>query len=77
MAIGERIVVILHAPAHDPLGRDLAYLFRCESRVIRVEPLESGYGIACRIDDYSLWRAGDPNPAAMNNEPAEPPPLSD
>jgi hypothetical protein len=56
--------VLLRAPAHDPTGKDLDYVFRCEGHVLRVEPasVDGSFGIACRIRDYCLWRIGSREP---------------
>ena len=61
ITVGERLIVFLRAPAHDPSGKQGAYVFKCDSRVIRTEPtaVEGCLGIACQIENYSVWRTGD------------------
>ena len=59
---GERIECDIVIPTHtsqDPGG--VAYL-RCRAQAVRVEKFEAAaeFGIACRIEDYSLVRGSDP-----------------
>jgi hypothetical protein len=61
MNVGDQLLILLHAPAHDPSGKEEACVFRCEGRVVRVEPadVEGAFGIACHIDDYAVARTSD------------------
>ncbi len=56
-APGEHILALLHAPSCHPAERDATRVLRCQVRVLRVEPLDGRYGIACRIEDYQLTPA--------------------
>jgi hypothetical protein len=73
MTVGESVIVLLQAPAHDPRGADQTYLFRCKGRVVRVEPdgVDGCFGVACHIDDYVLWRSGDREAAIAEISAAE------
>ena len=53
-AIGESLLVLLRAPSHHPADGNSTCTLRCQARVLRVEPADGRYGIACRIEDYSL-----------------------
>lgn len=56
---GERIRCDIVVPTHNALDPgDVVYL-RCNAQALRVEKLGAGnaFGIACRIDDYSVVHA--------------------
>jgi hypothetical protein len=70
--VGDQVVIILEVPAHDPTGKEQSYAFRCEGRVVRVEPtsVDGAFGIACQIVDYILWRRSErPSPYAESGSP--------
>jgi hypothetical protein len=66
LTVGEGLVALLRAPSYDPTGKDRECVFRCEGRVLRVEPasVDGCFGIACRIEEYALARNVDGEPAA-------------
>jgi PilZ domain-containing protein len=53
---GDQIECDIVVPTHYPKGRDDVLCLRCRVNVVRVEKVDcgQGYGLACRIDDYSI-----------------------
>lgn len=53
---GTRVTCILEFPAHNCRLEWAGLRLRCNAEVVRVEPPDSErqFGIACRIDDYSV-----------------------
>jgi len=56
---GEHLECDLVVPTHISRSRDDVLFLRCQTQVVRVEKLEAGegYGLACRIEEYSLIHA--------------------
>lgn len=64
--VGEKVTMLLEAPAHDPTGSEPTCSLRCEGCVVRVETTSAAnrFGVACRIDDFVLQRRNHRAPAA-------------
>jgi hypothetical protein len=62
---GERLLALLHAPSHDPTAKESTCALTCQAQVVRIEPGDGTFGVACRIEDFSLAHAGKSgNPSA-------------
>ena len=52
---GESIISVLLLPSHNPGGEDRPLSLECKVTIMRAAPTLDGlFGIACRIEDYSL-----------------------
>lgn len=56
---GGCLVCTLKVPAYDPRDEERTLTLECRVHVLRVEAAADGFfGIACRIEDYRLIKAG-------------------
>jgi hypothetical protein len=53
-AAGESIRCVILIPAFDTQQPERMLSLECQARVLRVDPVPTGNGIACRIDDYRI-----------------------
>jgi hypothetical protein len=59
-ATGELLMCTLRLPRHDAGGRGPDCRLECEIRVMRVEPGDEFYGVACRIEEYRVIQSHAP-----------------
>jgi hypothetical protein len=56
---GGGLICTLKVPAYDPKNEERTLTLECRALVLRVEAVAEGsFGIACRIEDYRLMKAG-------------------
>lgn len=62
---GDNLTALLDLPSVIA-DRDAGVVLRCDVRVLRLETVtgETGWGIACQIEDYSIVRATNINTGA-------------
>jgi hypothetical protein len=53
-AAGESIRCVIMIPAFDGQQPQSMISLECRARVVRVEPVAAGNGVACHIDDYKV-----------------------
>lgn len=60
---GELIECDIVVPTHRPQQPDDVVYLRCRAQAVRVEKIGAGlkFGLACRIEDYSVVRGARPN----------------
>lgn len=51
---GEVLRCTIKIPSHDPSGKCLERNLDCRVHVVRVDRTDSGFGVACHIDDYHI-----------------------
>ena len=51
---GDHIQCDIIVPTHASQNPDAVLVLRCYVQVLRVELMAQGYGLACRIDDFSV-----------------------
>ena len=49
---GEPLICALKVPAHDPMAGERVLALECRVRVVRCEPTDGIFGIACQIEDF-------------------------
>ncbi len=51
---GERLLALLHVPSHNPSAYESTCKLKCDAQVVRVDAGNGAFGVACRIEDYTL-----------------------
>ena len=49
---GEPLICALKVPTHDPMAGERVLALECRVRVVRCEPADGIFGIACQIEDF-------------------------